>query len=76
MQQLQQKRYDARVNGIESEEGGEGNLSQIIRVAHRFEKQALPAKMADEEAAHEVSICVLLYNCFVMFYLNFRWRWT
>lgn len=57
MQQLQQRRYEARQAGHENEEG-EGNLSQIIRVAHRFEKQALPAKYKDEVAAKEVSFQV------------------
>lgn len=61
MQQLQQRRYNAKISGEEMEEG-EGNLSQIIRVAHRFEKLALPNKHNDEEKALEVSSCFCLSN--------------
>ena len=55
MQQLQIRRYENRSSGEEPEEG-EGNLSQIVRVANRLERQALVTKHTDEVAAIQVRL--------------------
>lgn len=60
MQQLQQRRSEARLNGEEMEEGGEGILSQIVRLAGRLECQSLPAKHADEQAVFELTVDLAL----------------
>lgn len=58
MHQLQTRRFEASLIGIEGDEG-EGNLSQIVRVASLFERQSLPRKHSDEKQTLDVSFTVL-----------------
>lgn len=56
--QLQQMRLEKQLAGFETAEG-EGNISQIVRVAGIIEKQALPKKHNDEQMTLDVSSIIV-----------------